>query len=807
MKFNFSNLEATEFENLCRDLISEIEDKEFKIYARGKDQGIDFKWEEGSIKIIGQAKHYLNSNKASLISAVKKEKIKLKKSKPTKYIFMTSYDTTSEIEDEIFEILTPYLKSRNDIYGLSKIDNLLGNHKEVLHKNYKLWFTNIEILEELRNKARNQDIEIEIERILEKKDLYVQTPIYIKAIKILENRKFLLITGEPGVGKTSLAEMLVLKYLDSSYKLKFVASQDIKDLKTLLNLNKEDKEVIFIDDFLGANYLKYFQGNDEGEELVDFFKDLNYYRNKYIILTSRITILNKAYQVSEKLNREKKENYHIKITDYSKEVKAKILFNHLKFLNLNQIYINELLKNKNYKTIITHSNYYPRIIEFICKPINYNSQKYNSYFDFVIKSLNAPNEIWKMAFENNLKKEDKYFLRVLFSFNGETSKQKLKIAYEKRLEEENIKVDADSFQLTLRHLVDGFIKILEEKAVIKISFLNPSIMDFMLERYGENRSEILNELKASNYEEQVLFLLNQTLKKIKDPKFLKIMIEKIDEFEFENIGNKLKLLEDIFCKQYQKILEEKILEIIKFIITERIQLKGINIYTFLDSIHSTGLIPLFVFKSKYYEHILFSEEFKKKLLEFLIIEPNITEKLIEQLKDEDDVDTLYELLFEDIKVYDFEEKLEDFERKITNILENKYIDLNLEEKAYNLIDAEYNIEEECDLEKLDKYLKDNVRDEVQDLKNSFESFLSSLKFSDEEDIENYLYELEDSINDSLEMVIEDSISEIWIDWEEIQENVKENIIEDLKIDLEDFSNINTNDDWEKIDSMFDTLKN
>lgn len=807
MKFNFSNLEPIEFENLCKDLINDIEDKEFKIYAQGKDGGIDFKWEESSTKIIGQAKHYLNSNKSNLITAVKKEKEKIEKIKPDKYIFMTSYNTTPAIEDEIFEILTPYLISKNDIYGLARIDDLLESHKEVLYKNYNLWLTNIEILEELRDKAKNQDIEIEIEKILEKKDLYVQTSLYKKAIKILENKNFLLITGEPGVGKTSLAEMLVLKYLDSNYKLKFVVSQEVSDLKQILSPNKEDKEVIFIDDFLGSNYLKYFQGNDEGGALIKFFQNTKYYKNKRIILTSRITILNKAYQCSEKFNREKKENYHIKITDYNRKIKARILLNHLKYFKLDQKYIDELLRDKNYRKIIEHSNYYPRLIEFICKSINYNSKIYKNYFEFVMDSLNTPNEIWKMAFNNNLKDRDRYLLRVLFSFNGKASKDKLKKAYEERLIKENIQVETDSFELILSHLVDGFIKVLLENKVREITFLNPSIMDFMLDRYRENETEILHALKFSKYEKQIIFLLNQTLKKEKNLEFLEILVNKIENIEFENIESKLKFLGNIFCKKYQKILEEEIGKIIKFIITKKISLEYLNIYDFVGSIYDSKSLSNFMFKSKYSDKTSFSNPLKKEILDFLKKETNTIEKLVIQIKNEYDLDIFYKLIFQDIKVSNFEEKLDVFENKIKKILEDKYADLELQEKAYDLVYEEYNIEGDYNFEKMEESLKDDIKEEVENLKNSFKDFLRYVDIDDEQYIENYLYETEDVINDSLEQSIENTMSEIWIDWEEAKENVEEDIKEEQRLDLEDFSGNNAIDDWEQIDLMFECLNN
>lgn len=808
MKFNFSNLEPIEFENLCKDLISEIEKKEFKIYAQGRDGGIDFKWEEDKEKIIGQAKHYMSSSRSSLLSAVKKERVKMLFLKPTRYIFMTSFSINPSLETEIFENLQPHMKSKNDIYGLENINELLDDHKKVLHKNYKLWFTGAEILEDLLLKAEQQDIKIEVDKILEKKELYVHTKVYDRAVEILDKKKFLLITGEPGVGKTSLAEMLILRFLDLDYKLKFVTSQDIKDIKKILSSNPDKKEVIFIDDFLGSNYLKYFQGENEGEELVKFFENHRYFRNKYIILTSRITILNKAYQRSEKLSRIKKEHYHIEIVNYNRDVKSKIFYNHLKFFKLDKKYIKEILEDKNYKKVIEHKNYYPRLIEFICKPSNYSLEKYSSYFNFMIESLDNPNEIWAMAFNNNLKDNDKYLLRVLFTFDGKANKEKLEKAFYKRLEEENIRCDSDLYELSLKHLEGGFIKILSENKITKISFLNPSVMDFMLDRYQNKKIEIIKALKGALYGEQVKFLLHKTLTNEKNKELIEILIEKINDFKFNTIEEKLRLLESIFCEEHQEKLEKEMLKIIFYIINKKIELDKTNIYKFINLIYSIHDDLKIIFNpSKYYDKTNFSQEFKKELLDFLLKEPKIIGKLIVQLKSQNDIDRFYQFIFEEIKVFNFIDHLDEFENKVEVLCDEVISYYDIEEKAYNLINDGYDFNKEFDFEEMEEELKKEVFEEFYDIENSFESFLSYIDTSDWEYRENYLYKIEDDINESLKIGIEASISKIWIDWEEIKDQVEEEIKIDMELDLDEFEKDERADEWGEIDKMFEKLGN
>jgi conserved domain protein len=79
--------------------------------------------------------------------------------------------------------------------------------------------------------------------------------------------------------------------------------------------------------------------------------------------------------------------------------KAYILYNHLFYSNLKREYIDNIFKDKNYKKVIAHKNYNPRIIEFITKDKHIELKNSESYIDFVIRNLDNPEEVWENVFE------------------------------------------------------------------------------------------------------------------------------------------------------------------------------------------------------------------------------------------------------------------------------------------------------------------------------------------------------------------------------------------------------------------------
>ncbi|WP_338359892.1 restriction endonuclease [Yeosuana marina] len=218
--YNFKTLNDKEFEILIRDLLSADMEIEFQNFKSGKDKGIDLRYSSTiDNKIIVQVKHYASSGFAQLKHQLKNcELPKIKKLKPERYIVATSLELTPSESEEIKEILSPYVKSINDIYWNQRINALLSKFKRIERNHFKLWFSNSSILTNLLNNSsylKAAYLETELEN---KISHYVKTKFHDNATELLKSQKILLITGAPGVGKTTLAQMIVLDFINEGYE-------------------------------------------------------------------------------------------------------------------------------------------------------------------------------------------------------------------------------------------------------------------------------------------------------------------------------------------------------------------------------------------------------------------------------------------------------------------------------------------------------------------------------------------------------------------------------------------------------------
>ena len=234
--YDFSALNDKEFENLTIDLISRDRGKRFERFKAGRDGGIDgrFYGEDGKEEII-QCKHYLKTGYGGLISSLKKknssgvnEADKVKNLNPKKYIFVTSLQLSSANKKDIKEIFEPYIKSDSDIYGQEDLNDLLKNNSDIEENHYKLWISSTTVLQRIFNNAIKGRSEFELEEIHAKIKYYVVTENHNNAIRKLEDSHTIIIAGEPGIGKTTLAEQIVLNYIEKGFEFCVIADSIVK---------------------------------------------------------------------------------------------------------------------------------------------------------------------------------------------------------------------------------------------------------------------------------------------------------------------------------------------------------------------------------------------------------------------------------------------------------------------------------------------------------------------------------------------------------------------------------------------------
>ncbi len=503
--FNYENLDDVEFEELCKDILEKQLDKKFKIFAKGKDGGVDLTDNVKSHDVIAQVKHYSRSPFSSLKASLKNEIPKIKKLNPKQYYICCSKKLTDQNIKEIYDMFSEYMSSDKNIVTLSEIDDFLQEptNINIVRKHFKLWLSASNILSEINNQNIFIDCETLLDDIKEDYKFYIQTRSYNTCIKILENYRALILIGAPGVGKTVTSKMLILYFANKGYRIRYTTNGDISDLKKALTVDKDCKEIILLDDCLGQYYFKI---NDSQEnQLISLVKYIKLNNNKMIILNSRVTIFNEAQEHSEEFKKfinNKKVNLHtINMDDISTLEKARIFYNHLVYNKVPRNYYCSIRDNKNYFKIVNHPNYNPRIIEYVTYKSRYEAIKPEKYFEYIMANLNNSHDVWKNEFDHKIQKIDRIFMNILFSLTETSvSYEIFKECFNYRLTFENeIDFTIDNFEAILNRLNKSLVKIIDNKGKREIGVLNPSINDYLQSIFYNNINELIITRKSILY--------------------------------------------------------------------------------------------------------------------------------------------------------------------------------------------------------------------------------------------------------------------------------------------------------------------
>ena len=489
-KFTFQNLSPFDFEMLCKEIIEYKTKKKFEAFTIGRDGGTDLRCSEKTKKIIVQCKHYEKTGYNGLKTTIKNERKSVAKLNPSKYIIMTSVGLTPDNKDEIKTILSPFITKTSDIIDATEINAILNKNESILRHHLKLWMTSAGVLDQILHNSIYKRSELNKKSIEHNIRIYVKNCFYNKALKILEEKSICIISGIPGIGKTSMAEMLAYQLCCKGYE--FYSINNISEVLTILN--KPRKRIFYYDDFLGATQF------EEKNEYKDFQKVIQYILKRNdtkLILTTREYIYQQGLSKSEKLSQLALNSNILQLSDYTQYDKALILYNHLYYFSVPQNLYNYLINDKRYLKIINHKNYSPRLIEWLVSAKNFEKiQDSEEYYKVFMDSLDNPTQIWKKAFENNISECSRFLLYCLCLAGKLIETEKLGILLQQWLKECGIIKSAIDFEIlfrnSLQELENSFISIQITGTKSYISLHNPSIEDFLTSRLSVS-SEVIRE--------------------------------------------------------------------------------------------------------------------------------------------------------------------------------------------------------------------------------------------------------------------------------------------------------------------------
>ena len=494
MPYDFAGLSPADFEDLVRDLVGRELGIRFEAFAAGPDGGMDGRHAVADKATILQAKHYVGSSYATLKLTMKRERAAIDRMAPARYILTTSRALSARNKHELAGIIGPTLRSESDIFGPGDLNGLLRKYSDVEKAHLKLWLTGLGVLERIVRSAAYALNKITREEIEAKVRVYAPNRSFNEARNTLEAHHVVIVSGPPGVGKTTLAEMLCYAYIAEGWE--FIAIRSLDD--GLASIDDSKKQVFFFDDFLGKVALDRRTLAHTDSDLTRFIKRVRSSPNARFILTTRAYIFEEARRVSEHLadRRVGISKYVLDVGVYTRRIKARILYNHLLIAGTPKSYIAALIESDEIAKIVDHQNYNPRIIEWMTDVAHVGDLRAQLYPAAFINALNHPGRLWDIAFRTHISKLCQHLLFALF-FSSEygVSITNLRLAYEgvhpylcARYGEP---YDPKDFEEALRVLEGGFIAISGKN----VRFVNPSLRDYLTEYL--NDITLLRDLAAA----------------------------------------------------------------------------------------------------------------------------------------------------------------------------------------------------------------------------------------------------------------------------------------------------------------------
>jgi hypothetical protein len=514
----YDNFSDHDFELFIADLLGADRGLRYETFPRGRDQGVDLRAIPPRRKRphVVQCKHFVGSSFSTLRAAARKEAARLSAAgvRFASYTFVTSQPLTALRKSRLAEDLLPWIASDSDVLGANDLETLLDRHPEVERRQVKLWLTGGTQLAALLRAGtvhRSQSLLEDIQRSLPS---YVQGGAFDEARQRLRDQRVLVIAGVPGIGKTTLARILMADAVLDGYE-PIEVSHDVEEGWEMLD--DSIKQIFLYDDFLGRTALAERFAKNEDRRLVDFMDRTARRSSTLFLLTTREYILRQAGALYERIAQSGVEDrrYLLELPSYTRVDRARIFANHaFHSPTLTDAAKRALLVDDAYERIIDHTNYNPRVIEWITGMggRKLGPREVDDYVTFAVDILDHPELIWKHAFTNEIDDYGRVLVLVLASLARPTEIERVEAAFDALCRQRDLTLTGQAFRRTLAALDDSLVATRHgsgnwyEAAGILVAPHDPSIVDFVTDYVRGSAADIEQIADAALFFEQASWL-------------------------------------------------------------------------------------------------------------------------------------------------------------------------------------------------------------------------------------------------------------------------------------------------------------
>jgi hypothetical protein len=505
----FSQLSPMDFEEFVADLMSEATGLDFAVGTRGRDAGIDALAVVDGERHVIQCKHFLQSSVSDLEREAREEAKRLAGlDRPyASYRFITSKPLNHTQRDALVEILEPWVGSRENVLGGNELTAHLKEHFEVERRHPKLWFSGAGQLRSSLSAASYERSRALLDEIRPRLCRYVETDAFRQARGLLHAESVCTVDGPAGVGKTTVAQLLLVDSLKEGFQPFEVAQGELAKAWELLEL--DEKQVFYFDDFLGHTGL--FESREKDRDLVRFIRRVAEDEKRRLILTTRDYILRQAQRKSEILDREVGDAHQFLLTAgrYTRRERARIFYNHIFFSEqVDATARRSLISEGRYLEVIDHEGFNPLVVEWITGHPAYRltDEDRAEYGRFCLRVLKAPEILWRHVFDEGLGEHERALLIASMGLPDRVRRETLETAFEAGCAARDLATTGRRFQHSLVVLDGSFLTSVERNDGLGFSPVNPSLIDFLKRYLAASRADAEAALRGGCFFEQVEWL-------------------------------------------------------------------------------------------------------------------------------------------------------------------------------------------------------------------------------------------------------------------------------------------------------------